>query len=99
MTRISIAAAALVLTAACAFAQTSQPQPPGDAKKDLTNCAPPNATVGGASTEGQAIEKSAILPSAGNHENSAAPTVQRDGKSVEAQAACPQDPAQPKPNG
>ena len=72
----------------------------GDAKKDLTNCPPAAAgTSGTAAADAQAVEKSAILPSAEQHEKSAAPTVQRDGKSVEARADCPQDPKQPKPKG
>jgi hypothetical protein len=35
------------------------------------------------------IEKSAILPSAGGHANSAAPTVQSDGKPMEVRPDCP----------
>lgn len=81
-----------------AFAQT--PGERGDATKDLTNC-PPSAsgssTSGAASPDAKAVEKSAILPSAGNHENSAAPTVQRNDQSVEVRTDCPQDADQPKP--
>jgi hypothetical protein len=35
------------------------------------------------------VEKSAILPSAGGHANSAAPTVQSDGKPMEVRPDCP----------
>ena len=35
------------------------------------------------------FEKSAILPSAGGHANSAAPTVQSDGKPMEVRPDCP----------
>lgn len=88
---------------ACAVASQAVAQAPavrGDATKDMTNCPPSSArttTSGAASDDAQAVEKSAILPSAGGHENSAAPTVQRDGESVEARTDCPQDADQPKP--
>ena len=75
------------------------PAASGNAAQDLTNCPGSDAKVstsGAASADAQAVEKSAILPSAEGHQQSAAPTVQRDGESVEARADCPQDPAQPK---
>jgi hypothetical protein len=43
-----------------------------------------------------AIEKSAILPSAGGHANSAAPTVQESGKPMQVRPECPPDPAKSK---
>jgi hypothetical protein len=43
----------------------------------------------------QAIERSAIVPNAGGHEQSAAPTVQQNGKDVIADADCPKPPNQP----
>jgi len=99
MNRTLILAAGLALAILSpAFAQA--PAVRGDATKDMTNCPPSTAgksTSGTASDDAQAIEKSAILPSAGGHENSAAPTVQRNGESVEARADCPQDADQPKP--
>src|SRR5476651_934276 len=64
-------------------------------QKNMTNCAPPPAaaTMGSGRSDGQAIEKSAILPSAGEEPgSSAAPTVHRDGKSVEMRSDCPQEP-------
>ncbi len=99
MNRIGLTAAALVIAASTASAQTLNGR--GDGNKDLTNCPPSSAgqTTGKASDDAQAVEKSAILPSAEAHEKSAAPTVQRDGQSVEARADCPQDADQPKPKG
>jgi hypothetical protein len=72
----------------------------------LTNCHTPgtadqsgakeNETTGKATGNAQDVEKSAILPDAGGEGSSAAPTVQRDGKSVEARTDCPDDPKTPK---
>jgi hypothetical protein len=67
----------------------------------VPNPCPPNAaTTGSASAneraEKQAIEHSAILPDAGGS-GSAAPTVKKDGKSVEAQTECPKPPNQLNP--
>ena len=104
MNRIFVATAVLALSGAAAFAQAPQPQ--GDAQKDLTTCAPSSAgTTSGTSADdskgvqqgAMAVEKSAILPSAGGYQQSAAPTVQRQGESVEARADCPPDARQPKP--
>lgn len=98
MNRIVLLAGAVTLgLAVSALAQTSTGQ--GDASKDLTNCPPSSAqgsTTGTASDSAQAVEKSAILPSAEGHQKSAAPTVQRNGESVEARRDCPQDADQPK---
>ncbi|MGD9920720.1 MAG: hypothetical protein AB7V13_04620 [Pseudorhodoplanes sp.] len=98
MNRIALTAAALLVTAGAASAQL---QEPGNANKDLTTCpaAGTGQTTGAASDDAKAVEKSAILPSAGGHEQSAAPTVQRNGQAVEARTDCPQDAQQPKPNG
>jgi hypothetical protein len=96
MNRIVLTAGAVVLgLATAASAQT----PAGDASKDMTNCPPSStqrSTTGAASDSAQAVEKSAILPSAEDHQKSAAPTVQRNGESVEARRDCPQDADQPK---
>jgi len=83
---------------------------PASALSDMTNCPDPSASAQGTTTGAapassqeksetgaKSVEKSAILPSAGQHEKSAAPTVQRDGKSTEVRADCPQDPNAPKP--
>jgi hypothetical protein len=99
MNRIVLTTAVIMFAASTALAQ--QLDGPGNANKDLTNCPPASAgqTTGAAADDAQAVEKSAILPSAGGHEQSAAPTVQRDGKAVEARTDCAQDADQPKPNG
>ena len=99
MKRIVLTAAALLIAASTASAQKLDG--PGNGNKDLTNCPPASAgqATGAASDDAQAVEKSAILPSAGGHEQSAAPTVQRDGKAVEARTDCAQDADQPKPKG
>jgi hypothetical protein len=85
---------ALFVTSSAALAQTSQN---GNANKDLTTCAPAatGATTGSAQPDAMAVEKSAILPSAEGHANSAAPTVQREGQAVEARQDCPPDANQP----
>ena len=92
---------ALILTATLIFAapvyaQTQTGNNSGDASKDMTNCPSggPHSTTG-TSSSAMAVEKSAILPSAENHDKSAAPTVQRDGESVEVRPDCPQDAKQP----
>jgi hypothetical protein len=99
MNTITLTAAALLIAGSSAFAQKIEGR--GDGAKDLTNCPPASAagTTGTAPDSANAVEKSAILPSAGGHEQSAAPTVQRDGKAVEARTDCPQDADQPKPKG
>jgi hypothetical protein len=66
------------------------PQVRGDEKKQDTNC-PPSDT-----SNSQKIEDSAILPSAGGHKDSAAPTTQRSGETVVADSKCKQEPATPK---
>lgn len=94
-----LSAGAAIALAFAGHVMAQAPSVRGDATKDLTNCPPSragSATVGAASPDAQAIEKSAILPSAGGHEKSAAPTVQRNGESVEARTDCPQDADQPK---
>jgi hypothetical protein len=73
-------------------------------QKSLTNCTPSSAsTIGSGINNAQAVEKSAILPSAGERPgSSAAPTVQRDGKTAEVSRDCPEEtdvPKSGKPNG
>lgn len=72
----------------------------GDAKKTDANCNT-SSTVGSTQqpSTSMSIDKSAILPSAGGHENSAAPTVQSDGKSMKVRADCPPDTTSPMPSG
>jgi hypothetical protein len=100
----------LPLVAALAFASGSALAQQAPAAQDnLTNChtagstdksgVKENETTGAATGNAQAVEKSAILPDAGGEGSSAAPTVQRDGKSVEARTDCPDDPKMTKPKG
>ena len=85
-----LAAAATLMLSGSASAQDS-------GQKQLSNCHPPSN--GAPAWNSQAVEKSAILPSAGEN---AAPTVQRHGLPVEARNDCPpesSDPEAGKPNG
>lgn len=95
--RIAAAIFASSLFVGAAIAQTAAPS----AQKQETNCTT-TATTTGAATSGSgsgeqktadslAVEKSAILPSASGHANSAAPTVQSDGKAMEVRKDCPPD--------
>ena len=96
MTRALCITALSLLLLSPALAQAPAQTPgPGQAR----DCAP-NASQQstGTSTEApakQPVEKSAILPDADQHGQSAAPTVQQDGKSVTAQTDCPKPPNQP----
>lgn len=88
---IAVSVAAL-FAATPALAQTSAPA----SQKPETSCnttSSPGTTSGNAKTAdtSMAIEKSAILPSAGNYTNSAAPTVQSDGKAMEVRPDCPSE--------
>ena len=83
-----------LFAAGSASAQTAAPS----AEKQETSCTTsPGATTGTArpaatnSTNSMAVEKSAILPSAGGHAASAAPTVQSDGKPMQVRPDCPSD--------
>lgn len=83
-------AASLLLASTLAFSAYAQaPQVKGDETKTETNCPP------GDKSDAQAQEKSIILPSAGGHKDSAAPTVQREGETVMIDPKCKQDPAMP----
>ena len=76
-----------------AFAQTTPPS--GDANKAETSCTTTGAATSGSGEQktanSLAMEKSAILPSASGHANSAAPTVQSGGKPMEVRKDCPPD--------
>ncbi len=87
---------AMLMTIGVAAAQ-ELPKGPPNPQKDTTCPAPGQRT--GDPKEAQNVEKSAILPSAGGHDQSAAPTVQREGKAVEVQPDCPKDPADPSKSG
>lgn len=80
----------ILLASLIAFgAQAQAPQVKGDEKKTETNCPPSNPA------NAKAQEQSIILPSAGGHKDSAAPTVKRDGETVMIDPKCKQDPAMP----
>ena len=90
-THLFVAAIASLLAATQSPAQTTGP---AASEKPETSCstislsAPASGTTKSADTS-MAIEKSAILPSAGGYSNSAAPTVQSDGKAMEVRPECP----------
>lgn len=85
-----IFAVSLLLASTIAFGAHAQaPQVKGDEKKTETNCPPSNPS------NAKAQEQSVILPSAGGHKDSAAPTVQREGETVEIDPKCMQDPVMP----
>jgi hypothetical protein len=95
----------LVLAAAASLMLSGSSSAQDKAHESMTNCSPPSsgATTGTGGQNGQAVEKSAILPSVGGQPgSSAASTVQRNGKGVEVRSDCPQEPNIPKdgkPNG
>jgi hypothetical protein len=89
-TQLIAVAIAGLFAATPSLAQTAAPA----SDKPETSC---NTTPSAGTTSGNAktadtsmgVEKSAILPSAGGHANSAAPTVQSDGKAMEVRPDCP----------
>jgi hypothetical protein len=95
--RLIAAGFAALIAVTPALAQTSQQ---GENKPE-TNCTPSSAssasgqTTGSAGSTGNsmAMEKSAILPSAGGHAHSSAPTVQSEGKPMQVRPECPPDQA------
>lgn len=90
MTKLLVLAAAVLMLAGLASAQDKS-------QKSMTNCPPLSSDATTSNQKGQAVEKSAILPSAGGEAGtSAASTVQGNGKSVEARTDCPQETNTPK---
>lgn len=91
------AAAALMLSGPA----LAQDKTPASELKPMLNCHPP--ANGAPAWDSQAVEKSAILPSAGGDTTTgAASTAQRHGLSVEVRTDCPPEsnaPAAAKPNG
>lgn len=93
MRNVIAAAALLALMTGTSLGQGSLDSTEKDANKHvmnpgMTNCPkdqPANA---------QSVEKSAIVPNAEGSKDSAAKTVQRDGKAVDVSANCAQDPKQ-----
>jgi hypothetical protein len=89
MTRLLSVAILMLAVSAPAWSQVPNPCPPGAWTTGSSSGAPDRVPP-----EKQAMEHSAILPDAGGEKDSAAPTVQKDGKSVEAQTECPKPPNQ-----
>ena len=87
MKLLVLAATATLVLSGLASAQDSGPRP-------LVNCHQPS--TGAPAWDSQAVEESAILPSAGGNTASAAPTVQRHGLPVEVRGDCPQKSNAPK---
>jgi len=88
--QLIVAAVAGLFAATPLLAQT--PAPASDKPETSCNTTPSGTTTGNADTKAQtstSMEKSAILPSAGGHASSAAPTVQSDGKPMEVRPDCP----------
>jgi len=85
--RFSAALLVGMLSAAPVMAQTASPS----ADKQETSCNTSTGTTTGKAdaTNSMVIEKSAILPSAGGHADSAAPTVQSEGKPMQVRPDCP----------
>lgn len=92
-----LAAAAAIMLSGSALAQDKAP---ASELKPMLNCHPPKD--GAPAWNSQAVEKSAILPSAdGNTQTGAASTAQRHGLSVEVRSDCPPEADVPfagKPN-
>lgn len=90
-TQLIAAAFAALFAATPSLAQTPGPASEKPETSCNTTAATPGSTSGNAKTAdtSMGVEKSAILPSAGNYANSAAPTVQSDGKAMEVRPDCP----------
>ena len=97
---VKTALLASVMTIALGAASVWAQQAPA---KAANPCAPGAATTGSstgsssrsdqyAKSPNQPMEHSAVLPDAGGEGTSAAPTVQQDGKSVDASTECPKEP-------
>ncbi len=92
MTKLFVLAAAATLM--LSGSASAQDKAPANELKPMLNCHPPSN--GASAWDSQAVEKSAILPSAGGDSTSAAPTVQRHGLSVEVRSDCPPEIKGPK---
>ncbi|HEY0567115.1 MAG TPA: hypothetical protein VGD13_03150 [Xanthobacteraceae bacterium] len=90
-----IAALSLALAGPALSQAPIQTPGPGQARDCAPNSAQQSATTSTEAPAKQPVEKSAILPDADQHGQSAAPTVQQDSQSVTAQSDCPKPPNQP----
>jgi hypothetical protein len=84
----------MTLIAYPAWSQVPNPCPPAGTPSTSTTGARTAGSDGTEPPERQPVERSAILPDAGGENQSAAPTVQQNSKSVEAQTDCPKPPNQ-----
>jgi hypothetical protein len=93
MAEVLVGLAVLVglLVAGPAAAQTTTPSSEKQETGCNTSAAATSGSAGQTTSNSMAMEKSAILPSAGGHANSAAPTVQSGGKPMEVRPDCPPD--------
>ena len=87
MCKLLSAAVLMILVASPAWSQVPNSCPPAAAS-------PSSSTTGSGDEppEKQPVERSAVLPDAGGEGQSAAPTVQQNGRTVEAQTECPKPP-------
>jgi hypothetical protein len=97
MTKLFLATAALALAlggvpAAAQQSPGAKPDPCPPAARQTTGSTSSEYAKG--PPEKQPMEHSAIVPNAGGHQESAAPTVQQNGKPVEASTECPKEPNQ-----
>jgi hypothetical protein len=86
--RVATALFAGSLVMGAAAAQTTTPSADKPETACITSSAATTGSAGDKKSDSMAMEKSAILPDAGGT-NSAAPTVQKDGKSMEVRPDCP----------
>jgi hypothetical protein len=80
-----------------AWPQVPDPCPPAASPSTSTTTARAPGSDTTEPAQRQPVERSAILPDVGGEEKSAAPTVQQNGKPVEAQTDCPKPPNQINP--
>jgi hypothetical protein len=92
--RVAAALFASSLVVGAAAAQSTTPSGDKPETSSTTSSAATTGSAGDKKSNSMAMEKSAILPDAGGTD-SAAPTVQQDGKSMEVRPDCPPE---PKPN-
>jgi hypothetical protein len=95
MAKLLSVAVLMTVFSSPAWSQVPNPCPPAAAPSTSTTGTSAPGSDGTEPPERQPIERSAILPDAGGENQSAAPTVQQNGKSVEAQTDCPKPPNQP----
>lgn len=96
MRSLAIGLSLSLLFGSAAVAQTPAAQRDCSQNTGSANTGAAKAPDGTEKPDQQAVERSAIVPSAGQHDQSAAPTVQQNGKDVIADADCPKPPNQPK---